>query len=185
MAKEQIHILLVTDDNETQDVYLQYFSRHGFQIEAVDDGYAALERVKEMRPDIVITALLMAKMDGFELLHNLRQNSEMSSIPIIFLSPIGRQEDQNRPEDFGVDDIIIRDTTPLPEVATRIKVLFTSQDYILAIDPKLFDGGRFATDMGLPEDYTSPDGVNGKYVLRVRMTEAGQRKRFEADLISA
>jgi len=184
MSNDQTRILLVDDDAETRDVYANFFSDSGFLVEEAENGLDALERIQVTKPDIIISGIIMPKMDGFTLVQALKQNIETAQIPIIFLSHLGRQEDQHRSKELGVDDFIVRDTTPLKEVLSRAKALLSAAEYIVALEPGSFDAKRFAQDMGMPENFASPDGVNGRYVLRLRVVDAS-RRRFGGEIISA
>ena len=184
MSNDQVRILLVDDDADTRDVYAHFFQEAGFLVEEAENGLDALQRIQVTKPDIIISGIIMPKMDGFTFVQTLKQSVETAQIPIIFLSHLGRQEDQHRSKELGVDDFIVRDTTPLKEVAARVKALLSAMEYIVAVDPNSFDAKRFALDMGLPENFVSPDGVNGRYVLRIRVVDAG-RRRFGGEVISA
>lgn len=184
MSNDQVRILLVDDDADTRDVYANFFQESGFLVEEAENGLDALQRIQAAKPDIIISGIIMPKMDGFTFVQALKQSVETAQIPIIFLSHLGRQEDQYRSKELGVDDFIVRDTTPLKEVAARVKALLSAMEYIVAVDPNSFDAKRFASDMGLPENFVSPDGVNGRYVLRIRVVDAG-RRRFGGEIISA
>lgn len=184
MNDTQVRILLVDDDAETRDVYANFFQASGFSVEEAENGLDALERIQVTKPDIIVSGIIMPKMDGFTLVQALRQNVETAQIPIVFLSHLGRQEDQHRSKELGVDDFIVRDTTPLKEVLSRIKALLSAMEYIVAIEPGSFDAKRFASDMAIPENFASPDGVNGRYVLRLRLVDAS-RRRFGGEIISA
>lgn len=184
MNNEGIHILLVDDDFEARDVYASFFRNAGFLVDEAENGLEALERIQTIKPDIIISGVVMPKMDGFALVQALRQNTEMSQVPVIFLSHLGHQEDERRLKELGVSDFIMRGTTPLKEVLSRVKAALSVVEYVLAIDPESFDARRFASDMGIPEDFSSPDGVNGRYVLRLRLVDAA-RRRFGAEIISA
>lgn len=184
MSDEETRILLVDDDAETRDIYSQFLQETGFIVDEAENGLDALQRMESAKPDLIMSGIIMPKMDGFTLVQTLKQNIETSKIPIVFLSHLGRQEDEHRSKELGVDDFIVRDTTPLKEVAVRIRALLSAVEYIVALDPASFDAKRFAADMGLPENFVSPDGVNGRYVLRLRITDVS-RKRFSGEVISA
>lgn len=184
MSNDQSRILLVDDDAETRDVYANFFTDSGFLVEEAENGLDALERIQVAKPDIIITGIIMPKMDGYTLVQALKQNIETAQIPIVFLSHLGRQEDQDRAKELGVDDFMVRGTTPLKEVLSRVKALLSAMEYIVAVEPNSFDAKRFASDMGMPENFASPDGVNGRYVLRLRVVDAG-RRRFGGEIISA
>lgn len=184
MSNDQIRLLLVDDDADTRDVYVQFLQEAGFIVEEAENGLDALQHIEKAKPDLIISGIIMPKMDGFTLVQALKQNIETAQIPIVFLSHLGRQEDQGRAKELGVDDFIVRDTTPLKEVVSRIRALLTAMEYIVAIEPGSFDAKRFAVDMGLPENFASTDGVNGRYVLRLRLVDA-TRRRFGGEIISA
>lgn len=183
MANEKSRVLLVDDDAETRDIYAQFLRENGFIVEEAGNGLEALQRMESMNPDLVMSGIIMPKMDGFTLVQTLKQDVRTVNIPIVFLSHLGRQEDEHRSKEFGVDDFIVRDTTPLKEVVARIRALISAVEYIVAIDPTSFDAKRFASDMGIAENYVSPDGANGRYVFRLRMVDAVQ-KRFSGEIIS-
>ncbi|MEW6241802.1 MAG: response regulator, partial [Chloroflexota bacterium] len=58
----------------------------GYRVVTAVNGHEALEAIKKERPALVITDILMPKMDGFNLVHRLRINPETRNIPVIFLS---------------------------------------------------------------------------------------------------
>lgn len=184
MTESKPRILLVDDDADTRDVYTEFLTNAGFEVDEAENGLEGLQKINEVRPDLVISGIIMPVMDGFTLVQALKQNVETARIPIIFLSHLGRQDDESRSKDLGVDDFIVRDTTPLKEVVARVRTLLSSMEYIVAIEPGLFDAKRFAADMGMPENFASADGVNGRYVLRLRLVDASKR-RFGGEIISA
>lgn len=186
MRNEEIRVLLVDDDAETREIYTHYFRQAGFQIDEAENGEEGLKRIQETMPDIIISGIMMPRMDGFSFARALRENADTAHIPIIFLSHLGQQEDQNQLKAFGVDDFIVRGITPLKDVGARVRALLSVdvQEYILAVELESFDGKRFAADIGLPEDLTSPEEAHGRYVLRLRRVE-GDQSRFDAKIISA
>lgn len=58
----------------------------GYRVVTARDGLEALEAIQRERPAIVITDILMPRMDGFSLVHKLRLNPDTRSIPVVFLS---------------------------------------------------------------------------------------------------
>lgn len=183
MSDAEARILLVDDDAETRDIYAQFLRETGFIVDEAENGLEAMQVMETAKPDLIVSGIIMPKMDGFTLVQTLKQNIETSKIPIVFLSHLGRQEDEHRSKELGVDDFIVRDTTPLKEVAVRIRALLSAVEYLVAIDPAVFDAKRFAADMGVPENFVSQDGSNGRYALRLRITDVGS-KRFSGEVIS-
>lgn len=182
---EHRRILVVDDDSETRGLYAEYLKEAGFAVDEAANGLEALERINETVPDLVLTGIIMPQMDGFALVEALKQNVTTANLPIIFLSHLGRQEDQERSAELGVNDFIVRDVTPLPEAVARIRSFFNASEYLVAIDPALYDSQKFARDMSLPENFECEPGENGShYVLRLRSTDQ-TRKHFTAEIICA
>ncbi len=177
-------ILLVDDDNETREVYVELFRNAGFDVEEASNGLEAMEKINEKKPDIILTGIIMPQMDGFMLVEALRKNVVTASIPVIFLSHLGRQEDEERSREMGVNDFIVRGITPLTEVLSRAKMLLSTTEYLVSIDPTTYDGKRFARDMGLPENFMCMTGEGERYVLRVKVLDA-PRKQLSAEIICA
>lgn len=184
MSNDQIRLLFVDDDADTRYVYVHFLQDAGFAVGEAENGMDALQHIQETKPDLIISGISMPKMDGFTLVETLKQDAETARIPIIFLSHLGREGDEERSKELGVNDFIVRDTTPLKEVVTRVRALLSGMEYIIAIEPGSFDAKRFASEMGLPENFSSSDGVNGRYVLRLRLVDAA-RRRFGGEIISA
>lgn len=184
MATER-RILVVDDDDETRGLYADYLEQAGFAVVQASNGLEALERINEGLPDLVLSGIIMPQMDGFALVEALKKNVTTARLPIIFLSHLGRQEDQERSQEMGVNDFIVRDVTPLPEAVARIKSFFNSTEYLVAIEPGIYDGLKFARDMSLPDNFECSTGSGGEhYVLRLRATDA-TRKHFTAEIICA
>jgi CheY-like chemotaxis protein len=58
----------------------------GYRVITARDGQEALETIERERPAVIVTDILMPRMDGFNLVHRLRLNSQTRDIPVIFLS---------------------------------------------------------------------------------------------------
>ena len=76
--------LLVVDDHwENQSVLISLLEPLGFTVIAVNNGREALAKMKEIRPDLIITDLMMPMMNGYEMLRQVRQMPELKDIPAI------------------------------------------------------------------------------------------------------
>ena len=79
-------ILIVEDTPNVLELLEVALRFKGYPVVSARDGQEAMERVAEERPALVITDILMPKMDGYTLAHNLRKNPRTAQIPIIFIS---------------------------------------------------------------------------------------------------
>jgi len=85
---EQSQYILVVDDIpnilELMETTLKF--KGGYRVVTARNGEEALEAIKRERPALVITDILMPRMDGFNLVHRLRLDTETRNIPVVFLS---------------------------------------------------------------------------------------------------
>ncbi len=101
------HILIVDDNADMRDYLKRILSGH-FTVEAVADGTAALAAVQERMPDLVLSDVMMPRLDGFELLKTLRTNTQTKEIPIILLSARAGEESVIEGLETGADDYLIK-----------------------------------------------------------------------------
>ncbi|QQS20684.1 MAG: response regulator [Candidatus Moraniibacteriota bacterium] len=175
-------ILLVDDDTDTRSLYAEVFRGAGFEVTEAKDGLEGLELATANRPDIVFTGIIMPRMDGFALTEALRKNVTTASLPIAFSSHLGRQEDQKRAREMGVNDFIVRDVVTPNEVVARLRSLVAEMEYRIAFDPWSLDAQRLASDMRLPSNFSCSENDGKQFVLRMRLKDASTRL-FEAELI--
>ncbi len=79
-------ILVVEDVIHIQELLAVTLRFKGYPVVTASNGQEALEKIAQERPALVITDILMPKMDGFALVHQLRNDPKTSQIPMIFLS---------------------------------------------------------------------------------------------------
>ena len=78
--------VLIADDNADMRDYLNRILGHTYRVEAVSDGETALNRIQSNPPDLVLTDVMMPKVDGFALLAAIRTDERTRSMPVILLS---------------------------------------------------------------------------------------------------
>ena len=83
-------VLLVDDDAEMRDDLATLLSKEGLVTATAGDGREALEKLESWAPDVIVTDLMMPRMDGFELLRTLREQGRV--IPAIVLTGFGSLE---------------------------------------------------------------------------------------------
>lgn len=79
-------ILVVDDESNMRFLLRMVFETEGFEVVEAHHGAAALERVKEDQPDLIVTDLMMPVMNGRDLVHQLRDDPETSVIPVVVIS---------------------------------------------------------------------------------------------------
>ncbi len=85
-APQQGYLLVVEDIPDILSLMDATLKFKGYRVMTATNGQEALELIQKEHPAIVITDILMPKMDGFSLVHHLRINPETRNIPVVFLS---------------------------------------------------------------------------------------------------
>lgn len=79
-------ILVADDDPDARDLLLLTLSQGNYRVLAASDGVEALKLARDQKPDLLITDIVMPRMDGYELVRTLRQDRAVGGIPVIFCS---------------------------------------------------------------------------------------------------
>jgi len=96
-----VKVVIVDDDKMMRKLLETLLKKEGYQVFIACNGEEGLDRVSEIRPDIVILDVRMPKMDGFEALEALKQDESTKDIPVIMLTSLGLDEDVNRGMSLG------------------------------------------------------------------------------------
>jgi DNA-binding response OmpR family regulator len=110
-------IMVVDDDATLVDVVGRYLCRDGHQVECVRDGYAALRRVQEQPPDLVVLDLMLPGISGLEVCRRLR---EQWPIPVVMLTALGEETDKVVGFETGADDYVTKPFSPR-ELTMRVR----------------------------------------------------------------
>jgi two-component system sensor histidine kinase/response regulator len=113
------HTILIVDDDPAILMGLTLkIRRHGYQVITAKDGREGIRMVKENKPDLVLSDVMMPFPDGFEMRRILRQDTQLDSIPFIFLTARTDVQDRLRgfregaddyiPKPFDVDEVLAR-----------------------------------------------------------------------------
>ncbi|PSN10677.1 diguanylate cyclase [filamentous cyanobacterium CCT1] len=96
--------ILIADDNADMQEFVAYLLRNeGYTVEGVADGAVALESVGRQRPDLVLTDVMMPRLDGLELLRSLRADAQTRELPIILISARAGEDDRIEGLEAGAD----------------------------------------------------------------------------------
>ncbi|WP_420132310.1 ATP-binding protein [Rhodopseudomonas sp.] len=98
--------VLLADDNADMRDYVVRLLGESYEIEAVADGVAALEAAWKQRPDLVLSDIMMPRLDGLNLLKALRNDPRLADVPVIFLSARAGEEAKVEGLEAGADDYL-------------------------------------------------------------------------------
>ena len=100
--------ILLADDNADMRDYIRRLLGDRYEVEAVADGQKALEAAVRHRPDLILSDVMMPRLDGFQLLNALRSHGELRDVPVIFLSARAGEEAKVDGLRRGADDYLVK-----------------------------------------------------------------------------
>ena len=101
--------VLVADDNADLRGYLRrLLEEQDYRVTTANDGVEALALAREIKPDLLITDVMMPKLDGFGLLSRVREEARLRDLPVIMLSARAGEEAQIEGLDAGADDYLTK-----------------------------------------------------------------------------
>ncbi len=114
-------ILIVEDDKFLRELIVRKVLNEGFDVSEAIDGEEGIKKIKEEKPDMVLLDLILPGIDGFEVLSRMKQDSALSSIPVIILSNLGQKEDIDKGMKLGAIDYLIKAHFTPGEIIEKIK----------------------------------------------------------------
>jgi CheY-like chemotaxis protein len=119
---EKIKVLIADDEPAVIDLVSKSFRDAGYEVIQAADGEEAIEKVRSLKPDLVLLDVRMPKKDGFEITREIRLSPEISSTPVIIVSALG--DEYNRITGFneGADDYVSKPVN-LEELKARARAL--------------------------------------------------------------
>ena len=115
-------LVLIVEDNSDLCAYIKDVLRNGFQVKEALDGQAGFDLAKKLVPELVISDVMMPKMDGYQLCEKLKTDQLTSHIPVILLTARASKESKLEGLETGADDYLIK-PFDADELTVRVKNL--------------------------------------------------------------
>jgi PAS domain S-box-containing protein len=105
---ERRSCILLADDNADMREYLERLLSEQYEVVAVADGESALRSARERRPDLILSDIMMPRLNGIEVLRSVRAEESLKNIPVILLTARAGEESRIEGLASGADDYLVK-----------------------------------------------------------------------------
>ena len=114
-------ILLTEDDPIVAELYRVRLDREGHAVAVAVDGKMALDRIGRDRPDPLLLDIRMPRLSGLGVLEQVRQNPDLSGIPVVMLTNYSDPAQVQRCRELGIEGYLLKSRTTPRQLADWIK----------------------------------------------------------------
>ncbi|THJ14426.1 MAG: response regulator [Nitrospira sp. CG24C] len=118
-------IVVADDDRMFRKAAETTLRRQGYAVTTASDGEEALQLIRSELPDIIVLDLIMPKLQGFDVLQALKQNSATAAIPVIVLSSLTQEQDKQEALDLGAVAYFNKATYSLGKLVKQVEHTLT------------------------------------------------------------
>jgi PleD family two-component response regulator len=108
MAEDKKNTVLIVDDEHVNLNILTHILEKDYTIHTAADGEGAIEKAKELLPDLILLDIVMPGTDGYATLIKLKEIEETKDIPVIFITGLSQPEEEEKGLTLGAADYILK-----------------------------------------------------------------------------
>jgi len=151
-------VLMIEDDPVLQRMYISKLTEGGYEVDLARDGAEGLHKALNTDPDLVLLDLMLPKVDGLQILAEMRKNPKTRKTPVIVLSNLAQADDATKALQLGADDYVVKLNTPPSSVLKKVQMLLSQRKardaiytsrYHIKIDTTQADAPQLVRDFGL------------------------------------
>ena|SRR5436190_24372491 len=109
-SAESLAVIIIDDDGDARQMYSEYLRHQGCTVFTAPDGRNGLNKIDELRPDVIVLDLAMPRVDGWTVLKNVRESSLTSQIAVVVVSAMNDARDQAF--QLGCDAYLMKPCSP-------------------------------------------------------------------------
>jgi len=156
-------VLIIEDDASFRRVYHDMLETAGYHVLVAENGKIGWDLAKAEKPNLIILDLVLPGLHGFEVLKNIRDDSETKDIPVLITTALGEQSDIKKGLELGATDYMVMGFFTPREILAKIRSVFTQADmrkgvvsYKLSVKEGRADAVQLQTYMGLTKLFSCP-----------------------------
>ncbi len=121
-ADKKPYVLVIEDDRFLQKILLMKLRSSGFEVKGAGDGEEGLNIINQSPiPDLVVLDLILPKVNGFEVLANVRSSTKLRDLPVIVLSNLAQEEDIKRVRELGALEFLVKSNLSIQQVVEHVR----------------------------------------------------------------
>ena len=149
---------MIEDDPVLQRMYISKLTEGGYEVDLARDGSEGVYKALNTNPDLVLLDLMLPKVNGLQILAEIRKNPKTQKTPVIIMSNLGQAEDATKALQLGADDYIVKLNTPPSTVIKKVQAHLSQRKamdaiylsrYHVKIDTTQADAPKLARDFPL------------------------------------
>jgi CheY-like chemotaxis protein len=105
-------VLVVDDYQDARELYAEYFALSGYRVAEASNGAEAIEKARELAPDVILMDLSLPGMDGWEATRRLKANRQTKDIPVVALTSHALAGFSDSAKKAGCDAVITKPCLP-------------------------------------------------------------------------
>jgi CheY-like chemotaxis protein len=105
-------VLVVDDDEVIRQLIAVNLNLEGFEVETATDGQDCLDRVRDVKPDVITLDVMMPRLDGWAAAEKLRTDEDTSHIKVVLITARAQDDDKRRGRGIGVDAYLTKPFDP-------------------------------------------------------------------------
>lgn len=121
MNQAKKRVLIVEDEAPERMALVRKIEQAGFETLEAKDGVEGLKSALENHPDLVLSDIILPKLDGIKLVEQLREDAWGKGVPVIFLTNLSDPEKTAEASKQGVSDFLIKSDSRLEEVVALVR----------------------------------------------------------------
>lgn len=165
MAVLKQQILIIEDEEDIRELVRYNLERENFTVRGAESGEAGLKAVSQKKPDLILLDLMLPGKDGLQVCRELKQNADVSDIPVIMMTAKGEESDIITGLELGAEDYVVKPFSP-KVLAARVKAVLRrkaavpapdAEDVLRVYDIVIHPGRHEVTVGGKPVDLTASE----------------------------
>lgn len=115
-------ILLIEDDRFLRELMIKKLENHDYNVITAINGEEGLKSVRDNKPNLVLLDIIMPGLNGFQVLEKIRNdaNKEISDVPVIMLTNLGEDNNNQKAEEMGASDYILKANFDTEDILKKV-----------------------------------------------------------------